>query len=437
MSDTTDSQSVVPVWTLATEDSTELPALSGLFNADELTTERLTELRAVLAALSTAPTATLELHRIERRRDPTSGIALSAGSPLAQQLTALVASTSQKAPATAELAASGETLYRMVIPAKVASQVSKGLVQPMKASGTGGIYSALRGSTGITAHAKFVPVSSAGATTGSVATAGAGVAGAGAAMTVAAPLVMMAVAVGASAYADQQRAKSIEKITDLLEQLQDDNLDQERNGLDACKDAIDSATAILLDEGNIGQSLGLDSAAHQINTALSSSRRRLKTLTEKLDSLKGGTVELDSVNELFPGLIDSKGITFAHLEIAGLAIALKRRILVLQAVEHAQLNSSENPFKSFLHKLRNDEQRLDALEDGFRQLLIGISELELKPAGGRLKRLHYSPSEVQRLLDASYRVRELGTGVGQSAPPTDMIIDIERGPDGAITVFPA
>ena len=109
------------------------------------------------------------------------------------------------------------------------------------------------------ANATFVPVAGkaavAGAATGSAATAGVAVASAGA-LTVAAPLVLMAVAVSVSAYADHQRQKAIERITDLLEQLHDDNLESERNELDGCRDAIDKATSILLDQGRIGLSLG-------------------------------------------------------------------------------------------------------------------------------------------------------------------------------------
>ena len=72
-----------------------------------------------------------------------------------------------------------------------------------------------------------------------------GTAAAGGAITVAAPLVLLAVAVGASAYADNQRQKAIEHITELLEQLHDDKLEHERNELDGCRDAIDKATGLL------------------------------------------------------------------------------------------------------------------------------------------------------------------------------------------------
>ncbi|MEO3788479.1 hypothetical protein ABGB12_34565 [Actinocorallia sp. B10E7] len=78
----------------------------------------------------------------------------------------------------------------------------------------------------------------------------------------------MAVALGVSAHADHKRQQAIEHITELLEQLQEEMLEAEHSELGGCRDAIDKATAILLDQGKLGVSLGLDSAVHAINTAL-------------------------------------------------------------------------------------------------------------------------------------------------------------------------
>ena len=428
-----DDNALVPVWTLTTEAVT----VPGLVGDAEMTPERLADLRTALATFAQAPIATLEMHPIERRRDSAGGIALHASSPLAQQLSQLVTQTARSAPTKVDVAASGEVLYRMVVPAKVASQVSKGLVKPMASKAvSGGVYSALRDSTGIVSKATFVPVSGAGATTGAAATAGVGLAGAGA-LTVAAPLVLMAVAVGASAYADHQRQKAIERITDLLEQLHDDKLEQERNRLDGCRDAIDKATSVLLDQGKIGQSLGLDSASHEISTAIAAVRTRLKKWQDALTELPEGPVELTALTEAFPGITDENGAFSAHLETARLAIALKRRVLVLQAVEHAQLDGTGNPFKSFLSELRSDEQRLSDLESSINGVLLRLSSLELKRPSGLLKKVHYAPSDVDKLLTAAYRLRGLSNGLDSVGSHADVVIEIERGRDGSVVVFPA
>ncbi|WP_026530177.1 bifunctional 23S rRNA (guanine(2069)-N(7))-methyltransferase RlmK/23S rRNA (guanine(2445)-N(2))-methyltransferase RlmL [Haematomicrobium sanguinis] len=428
-----DDNALVPVWTL----STEAVTVPGLVGDAEMTPERLADLRTALATFAQAPIATLEMHPIERRRDSAGGIALHASSPLAQQLSQLVTQTARSAPAKVDVAASGEVLYRMVVPAKVASQVSKGLVKPMASKAvSGGVYSALRDSTGIVSKATFVPVSGAGATTGAAATAGVGLAGAGA-LTVAAPLVLMAVAVGASAYADHQRQKAIERITDLLEQLHDDKLEQERNRLDGCRDAIDKATSVLLDQGKIGQSLGLDSASHEISTAIAAVRTRLKKWQDALTELPEGPVELTALTEAFPGITDENGAFSAHLETARLAIALKRRVLVLQAVEHAQLDGTGNPFKSFLSELRSDEQRLNDLESSINGVLLRLSSLELKRPSGLLKKVHYAPSDVDKLLTAAYRLKGLSSSLDSVGSHADVVIEIERGRDGSVVVFPA
>lgn len=331
------------------------------------------------------------------------------------------------------MAVSGEVLYRMVVPAKVASQLSKGLVKPLTSKAVpGGVYSALRGSSGIVSSATFVPVSGAGATTGAAATAGVGVAGAGA-LTVAAPLVLMAVAVGASVYADSQRQKASERITELLTQLHDDKLEQERNRLDGCRDAINKATSVLLDQGKVGHSLGLDSASHEISTAISAVERRLTQWQAALNELPEGPVELATLTEALP----ENGAFSAHLETAKLAIALKRRVLVLQAEEQAQSDDTGNPFQSFLSELRSDEMRVDRLESGINDVLLRLSTLELKRTSGLLKKVHYTPSEVGKLLAAAYRLKGLSSGLDAAENHSEVVIEIERGQDGSVVVFPA
>ncbi|WP_324012671.1 hypothetical protein [Microbacterium sp. JZ37] len=429
-----ETDTLVPVWALTTEPV----SVPSVLDETGMTPARLTELRTVLAALADAPVATLEAHPVPAARERTGGIALHAASPLAQQLSQLVAQTAKAAPAKINVAETGEVLYRMVVPAKVAAQVGKGLVTPMTSKAVaGGVYSALRDSTGIVAKATFVPVAGkaavAGAATGSAATAGAAVASAGA-LTVAAPLVLMAVAVAVAAHADHERQKAIERITDLLEQLHEDSLDAERNNLDGCRDAIDKATAILLDQGRIGLSLGLDSSTFEINKAIEATRRRLTKWQAAIDGLPEGPVEVGTLTKSFPGIDEDGGTFRAHLELARLAIALKRRVLVLQAVEHAQLD--DNPFKRFLGELHDDERRVNELEAGISSVLLKLSTLELKRHGG-FRIPAFTPGEVDDLLAAAYRLRAFGQELNLAAQPADVAIEIERRKDGSLLVFPA
>ncbi len=433
---TDDHKTTVPVWTLATAD-VRVPALTA---GESMTAERLTELRGALAALADQPIVTLEAHPLPARIDRSRGLSLDAASPLAQHLSQFINQSTRTSLTAARATASGEVLYRMVVPAKVAAQVGKGLVRPMAPKAmTGGAYSALVNTTSgkIVGHAVYVPVggaAAAGTAGGAGATAGAVAAG-GTALTVAAPLVLMAVAVGVSAHADQKRQQAIEHITELLEQLHEDKLDDERSALDGCRAAIDKATAILLDQGKLGVSLGLDSAVYAIDTALSKADRRLARWQSTLDALpEDKPVELNTLTEAFPGIDDQGGTFRAHLEIASLAVALKRRVVVLQAVEHAQ-NDPGNPFENFVRELKSDQQRLDELESGLANVLLRLSALELTRPNGRLP--VFKPSEVDRLMNAAHRIHQLGRGVTVGGRPQDVAIEIAREKDGSVVVFPA
>lgn len=432
---TVDSNAAVPVWTLATEDV----SVPDLFGDEGMTPARLAELRTVLATLAASPIATLEARPIPTERERSGGIPLQAASPLAQQLAQLVSETVKVTP-TQALATNGETLYTMVVPAKVAAQFGKGLVRSMPSKAVaGGVHSALMDSAGIAANATFVPVgrtaAAAGAAGGSAATAGVAAAGAGA-LTVAAPLVLMAVAVSVSAYADHQRQAAIERITDLLEQLHEAKLDDERSELGGCRDAIDGATSILLDHGRIGASLGLDSAVHAINTSIDRTRTRLTKWQAALDGLPKGSVEIGALTKAFPGIDKTGGAFRAHLEIAKLAIALKRRVLVLQAVEHAQQEGASHPFKAFMQTLQDDERRIDELESGISSVLLRLSTIKLKPSSG-FGNLMWTQGAVNDLLKVAYRLRALGDGLGGGRQQSDVAIEIERRNDGSLVVFPA
>lgn len=429
------SKAIVPVWTLATGD-VRLPEMI----ADELmSAERLTELRSVLAALADQPVATLEVHPLPGTLDRSHGIPLDAASPLAQHLSQLITQSARSSSVAATATGGGEGLYRIVVPAKVADQFAKGIARSMRSSAAaGGIHSAIMDSTGVVAQATFVPVgqaAAAGAVGGAGATAGVAVAG-GAAFTVAAPLVLMAVAVGLSAHADHQRQQAIEHITELLEQLHEQKLDDERSELDGCRDAIDKATAILLDQGKLGVSLGLDSAAHAIGKALAAADRRLARWQSALDNLPAGrAVDVDTLTKSFPGIDDHGGMFRGHIELAALAVALKRRVIVLQAVEHAQIDPG-NLFENFVRALKADQQRLDKLESSIARVLVRLSTLDLaRPQG--LRAPVFTSGQVDRLLRAANRIHALGEGVAVNDRAADVAIEIARNRDGSVVVLPA
>ncbi|MCK0111886.1 hypothetical protein MWU75_07025 [Ornithinimicrobium sp. F0845] len=431
-----DDGTMVPIWTLSTTEGASVPS----FTADGgLTPERVTELRTALAAFASVPLVTLEAHPLPARRERSTGLMLHATSPLAKELSRLVAEDAQKVPAVAQVAQSGEVLYRMVVPARVAAEFGKGMVQPMVSKAAdkglyGDIVGDLAGGTAktVVAKATFVPVQAASA--GAAGTA-VGAAAAGTAIAVAAPLVLMAVAVGASAYADQRRQSAIENITELLEKLQDDALDKERSELDGCRDAIEKATALLLDRGRIGASLGLDSAVHAISTATRSAERRVLKWESALDAVVENRVETSEVEKAFPGVTDDGGEFRAQLELAALALALKRRVVVLQAVEAGQSDET-NPFEHFVQSLKDDQQEIDELEARVHRTLLRLSSLQLRSPKRLLDKV-MTRNQVENLLDTSYRLRALAPSYIASAHGTDVVIDIEKHSDGTLLVLPS
>lgn len=431
-----DLGTVVPVWTLSTTSGSTVPAL-----ADEglLTPQRLSELRSALAAFASAPLVTLEAHPLPAKRERSTGLPLDAISPLARELSQLVTKSSH-VPAVAQVAQSGEVLYRMHVPAKVAAQFGSGLVKPMTSKAhEGRIYGDLVVSTGkklIASKASFEPVqvASAGAT-GTAVGAAAGTAAASTAMTVAAPLVLMAVAVGASAYADHERQRAIENITELLEKLHDDKLEAERSELDGCRDAIDKATALLLDRGRVGASLGLDSAVHAISTATQQAERRVSKWEAALDGVADNRVDVLELEASFQGITGDGGQFRAHLELAALALALKRRVIVLQGVEAGQ-SDPDNAFENFVRSLREDQQRINDLEERLDRVLVRLSALQLQPPR-RLVDKVMTRKQVDTLLETSYRLRALGAGRGSAPRPAEVVIEIEKRSDGTLLVLPA
>ena len=403
---------IVPIWTLATEVMEPPVAFDDSMNA-----ARLSELRGVLATLAAAPITTLEVRPKPASLDTSGGMSFSDASPIAHQLSSFIA----QAPKVPNVAKGSETLYRMTVPAKVASKFSSGALRAMPSKAVaGGVHSALIGDGKIVSNATYVPVTAGAATAG--------------ALTVAGPLIVLAVAAGASVHAEQQRRAAIEKITVLLEKLHQDRLDDERNRLDGCRNAIDKATAILLDKGMIGFALGLDTAVNTIDTSIATAERRVKGWLAALDKLPTDKVELPRLADAIKGIDSADSEFYAHLEMADLAIALKRRVLVLQAVEHAQKDEA-NAFQNFTAALRLDAQNLEQLIGDLDQVRTRLASLQIDRTHGTLD-FSFSSGAVDKLLHTSQRLRDLGDQVSRPLGQADVAIDIVRNADGSVVVLP-
>ncbi len=152
------------------------------------------------------------------------------------------------------------------------------------------------------------------------------------------------------------------------------------------------------------------------------------------DHKRRQAVELGTLTKSFPGVDDHGGAFRTDLELASLAIALKRRVVALQAVEHAQSDPG-NPFESFTRVLKRDQQRLDEMESGIADVLVRLSSLEPARPNGLLPVL--TTGEVDRLMSAVHRIHQPGAGVTANSRTTDVAIEIARHKDGSVVVFPA
>jgi exonuclease VII small subunit len=314
----------------------------------------------------------------------------------------------------------------MVVPAKVADQFGKGLVRSMPSKAVaGGIRGPMVGKGRIRGGASFVPVTEVVAAGGLAAAAG--------------PLILMVLVVALGAYADQQQQQAIKELSALLRKLEQHNLDSERAELEGCHDAVESATALLLDGAKIGHSIGFGNAVGQVDKAVARARRRLTNWNATVANLprtRDQRVEVHRLIDAFPGIDKGGGEFQAHLKLAAAAIALKRRVNLLQALEHTQLNP-ENRFERFTRRMAELEASVNELEAGIRAMPHDVASLDLTRPRRKLQDVMFTTDEMERYLSALQKVRALAAGVDHVETRPDVAIETVRERDGKVTVLPA
>jgi hypothetical protein len=389
----------LPFWILGSGPEEALP-IDVRVKAEGLTAEKLQQLRSALAAFADDPPVTLERYELPAGTI-VGGHAVAQGAPILKQLGEIVG---PKAAAAARPPAGGETLYRMVVDQRIAGQLAQGLARPMGAA-DGGIYSAVLGEGGIVANARFVPAAAAeGGGVGLAAAGGGAAIGLGGAVVAAAPFVILAIAAAGAIYTEEQRRRALERIESSLKELLQNDLDQEMAAINGAMPALAKATSLLVDEGRLGASLGIDSAAYAIDTAIERAKSRTQRWLQDV-SLLSQKATVDQIEKSFPGVKNSDGRFVAELRMAGLAIAAKRRSMVLQAVEHAQLNQGLS-LRRFLAEIEREATALDELEASLVDLLTRLSELPIRVGSGIRGRILLS-SDADELLKWPERLRDL------------------------------
>lgn len=400
---------VVPVWALAAEAPRSDLDVAHWLDGGPVSADRLAQLRDGLVSILDTSLVTLEAYPLPGGGQSQSGFLVDAANPLAQFFAGLAKSSSVPSPSAS---GSAETLYRMVIPSKVAAEMGSGLVRSMPSSAVaGGIHSGILGKAGLVGNATFVPATiggSAGVAASSAAAGGgtaAAVGGTAGAIAVAGLMIVLAIATAASIYAEDQRRQAMDRVTDLLGRVVRAELESERDRLMGATRAIEKATAVLLDDGKIGHSLGLDTAINTIDTALATAARRASMWRDSVDKFLLDGAEVKNLKKAFPGIDEIDGEFRVRLRLAGLTIALKRRVAVLQAVEHAQ-DAPKVKFVRFTNALRQEQRAIDDLEILLSGILGDLSALRILPPSRKVDQV-LTRGEVNKLLAWPGRLREL------------------------------
>lgn len=391
---------VVPVWALAAEAPQRELDMTHWLDGGPISADRLAQIRDGLVSFLDTSLVTIEAYPLPGGGQSQSGFLVDAANPLAQFLSGLAKTA--PVPATAA-SSSTETLFRMVVPSKVAAQMGSGLVRSMPSSAVaGGIHSGILGKAGLVGQATFVPAVAGGST---AVAGGATAVGATGAIAVAGPIIVLAIATAASIYAEDQRRKAMDRVTDLLGRVVRAELESERDRLMGATRAIEKATAVLLDDGKIGHSLGLDTAINTIDTALATATRRAGMWRDSADNFILDGAEVKALRKAFPGIDEVDGEFRVRLRLAALTIALKRRVAVLQAVEHAQ-DAPKVKFVRFTNALRQEQRAIDDLETLLGGILGDLSTLRILPPSRKVDQV-LTRGEVNKLLAWPGRLREL------------------------------
>jgi hypothetical protein len=99
---------------------------------------------------------------------------------------------------------------------------------------------------------------------------------------------MLAVAAASAIYTEEQRRRALERIESSLKELLKNDLDQEMAAINGAMPALAKATSLLVDEGRLGASLGIDSAAYAIDTAIERAKQRTQRWLQDVSRLSDG-----------------------------------------------------------------------------------------------------------------------------------------------------
>lgn len=339
------------------------------------------------------------------------GAPLSATSGLARQLATVVQRAGAKLPAT------GETLFRVQLPA---GQTVANLVPAIG----GGFRSMTKvaGRSGFAGQAKLLPV--------------AGAAGAGAAVALGPLLAVIALSVGAEMLASHQQDAKLDAIKDVVERLENHEIDKIVAVLDSAEGVLHDSMNALLDKLDVPEAVGLGSTAGSVKETKALTLNWLKkweTVAERFGSAQ--RVDIDDLREaLGKTAIGGFEAFGALVQLTYRALALDSRVHVV-AMAEATLRS---PDESVEHFQGSIERRLAENADSLERLSSVVrrfASMRLTVGAARIDKRN-EPSALQaRLVRLAFAI-----GDAPQLPPLltadqRLVVEAVRRSDGTVVML--
>ncbi|OZF48307.1 hypothetical protein CH293_18540 [Rhodococcus sp. 14-2470-1b] len=168
---------------------------------------------------------------------------------------------------------------------------------------------------------------------------------------------------------------------------------------------------------------------------MANTEARIQKWESRLRAFTKRRAEAGHLQKAFPGIGEHHGEFHSHVDLAKLAFELHKRLAVVQAIEHAQLNPG-NAFERFSGALRESSKRVDLLQNRLSDVLLRLSKLEVDRSHG-VRDFVFKSSEVDTILRTSRSVRALGDKISKRDHRDDVAIEIARKKDGSLVVMPA
>lgn len=317
------------------------------------------------------------------------------------------------------LAGNATTLFRLELPT---GSTLQNLV-PAIGGGFRGLVKS--GETGkIAGQARLIPVAGA----------------AGGATVALGPLIgLMALSVGTEMLARRQQDKKLEAIHRGVQMLKRDAEEKDAAKLKGAAQALETATAAILDKIEVPQSVGLGSACNDLRIIKNQALGWLERWEGRAaEDLKGGPVSFGKMRRVLAGA-DAEDSAYKNfprqIETLYRALVLDSRALVLTSAE-AALRSGDETLHHLQDRLRRSLQENAETQDRMRELLWQLAE---NPVTSSLPAAPKTGERVAELATALARLAAAAARMPDApailTPANRQVLELCREQDGTLRVL--